>query len=104
MISFINGNSLDYRKCNLVVINQPSYDEDYNGCIQSNGKWIAKIKINKKTIQLGSFYEKYEAIYARWYAEQILFGDNAYNKNEPCIPQCRKEDIQKLVNSKVQRL
>ena len=104
MISFINGNPLDYRKCNLVVINRPSYDEDYNGCIQSNGKWIAKIKINKKTIQLGSFYEKYEAIYARWYAEQILFGDNAYNKNEPCIPQCRKEDIQKLVNSKVQRL
>ena len=104
MISFINGNTLDYRKCNLEVINKPSYCEDYTGCVQSNGKWIAKIKINKKTILLGSFYEKYEAIYARWYAEQILFGENAYNKNEPEIPQCRKEEIQKLVNSKVQRL
>lgn len=106
IVSFVNGNSLDYRKSNLLLDSQILYDDllDYTGCTRSNDKWIAKIKINKKTIQLGSFYDEYEAVYARWYAERILFGESAYNKNEPCIPQCRKEDIQKLVNSKVQRL
>lgn len=104
IVSFVNGNSLDYRKSNLLCTNHILYDGNHTGCTQSNDKWIAKIKINKKTIQLGSFYDEYEAVYARWYAEQVLFGENAYNKNEPCIPQCRKEEIQKLVNSKVQRL
>ena len=57
----------------------------------------------KKTLK-EVFDIKEEALYARWYAERILFKEFAYPKEEPDILDSRKLEIQELINRKVQRL
>lgn len=106
MVDHINNNRLDNRKCNLrtVTHSQNQMNVDYKGVYPYKNKWIAKIKIHQKQIHLGVFIYKEEAEYARWFAERIIFKEFAYPKEEPVIPQSRKAEIKKLVESKVQRL
>lgn len=69
-----------------------------------NNKWYAHIKLNQKMINLGVFSYEEEALYARWYAEKLLFKEFAYPKTEPNILNSRKIEIEELVKRKVQRL
>lgn len=106
IVDHINGNRLDNRKCNLRLAtkSQNQMNVDYKGVYEVRGKWVAKIKLNQKQLNLGIFIHKEEAMYCRWYAEQILFKEFAYNKPEPEIIDSRKEEIKQMVNVKVQRL
>lgn len=106
LVDHINGDRLDNRKCNLraATKSQNQMNVNYKGVYAYKNKWLAKIKLNQKQIHLGLFIEREEALYARWYAEQILFKEYAYPKEEPVILESRKEEIQELVNKKVQRL
>lgn len=110
MVDHINHNRLDNRKENLRVCtkSQNQMNVNYLGVykVQQNKgiKWMARIKINQKVIHLGMFVYKEEALYCRWYAEKLVFGEFAFPKPEPNINEQRKEEIKKLVISKVQRL
>lgn len=106
IVDHINGNRLDNRKCNLreVTQSQNQMNVNYLGVYQHGDRWLAKIKKNQKQIHIGLFDYREEALYARWYAERQLFGEYAYQKPEPCILTSRKQEIQDLVNRKVQRL
>lgn len=105
-VDHINHNTLDNRKCNLRVVNksQNQMNANYKGFSETNGKYYARIKINGKLLGLGTYIYEEEALYARWYAEKILFKEYAYPKEEPCISDKRKKDIQDYVDRKVQRL
>ena len=106
IVDHINGNRLDNRKSNLRVMtkSQNQMNVNYRGVYQNKDKWIAKIKLNQKQIHIGTFIYEEEALYARWYAERILFKEFAYPKKEPDIIENRKKEIQELVSKKVQRL
>lgn len=110
MVDHINHNRLDNRKENLRICtkSQNQMNVNYLGVykVQQSKeiKWMARIKINQKTIHLGIFVYKEEALYCRWYAEKLVFGEFVFPKPEPNINEQRKEEIQKLVISKVQRL
>lgn len=106
-VDHINHNTLDNRKINLRVVtkSQNQMNVNYKGIYKTNyGKYDARIKINQKVICLGIYIDKEEAMFARWYAEKILFGEYAYPKKEPDILDSRKEEIKSYVNKKVQRL
>ena len=106
LVDHINGNRLDNRKCNLriAIQSQNQMNVNYKGVYEHNNHWIAKIKLHQKQIHLGIFPYKEEALYARWYAEQLVFKDFAFPKPEPEILDSRKEEIKDLVKRKVQRL
>lgn len=109
IVDHINQNKLDNRKCNLrkctKSTNQMNVNK-YKGVqsVPDKNKWKAHIKKNGKLIYLGTFYIEEEAYYCRWYAERIIFGEFAPQKDEPFISAERKKDIKKLVERKVQRL
>lgn len=107
-VDHINHNTLDNRKKNLRIVtkSQNQMNVNYNGVyeVQSSGKWIAKIKINGKQLYLGVYVFKEEAMFARWYAETLLFKEYRYPKKKPIILQDREEQIKEYVNKKVQRL
>ena len=106
MVDHINGNRLDNRKCNLRICNhsQNQMNVNYKGVYQKGNRYIAKIKIHGKAIHLGIFNIYEEALYARWYAERLLFKEFAYNKEKPIILKSREKEIKLLVENKVQRL
>lgn len=102
-----NHNTLDYRKCNLrpVTKSQNQMNVNYKGVTTTkNNTFYAHIKINQKMINLGVYVYEEEALYARWYAETILFGEYRYPKPEPYLPEDRKASIRQYVDRKVQRL
>jgi hypothetical protein len=106
-VDHINGNRLDNRKSNLRVCTKQENKMNigiYKGYYHIKDKWIAKIKQNGKQLHLGSFNYKEEAQYARWCAEKILFKDFMFPKEEPSLPEKRKQEIFELVSKKVQRL
>lgn len=106
-VDHINHNTLDNRKINLRVVtkSQNQMNVNYKGIYKVNhGKYDARIKIHQKAICLGTYIDKDEAVFARWYAEKILFGEYAYPREEPNILDTRKEEIKSYVNKKVQRL
>ena len=105
-VDHINHNTLDNRKCNLRIVtkSQNAMNQNVKGVKHNGSKWYAYIKINQKAINLGNYLDEEEALYARWYAEQVLFKKYAYPKPEPEILESRKSQIQDLVNRKVQRL
>lgn len=93
-VDHINGNTLDNRKHNLRIctnqqnnFNKGLYRHNTSGVTgvtyASNiKKWIARIKISGKTINLGSFEDKGDAIKARRKAELKYFGEYSYlNRN-----------------------
>lgn len=105
-VDHINHNTLDNRKCNLRVVTkaQNMMNSNFKGVSRNGCKWYAYIKINQKMLNLGNYLDEEEALYARWYAEQVLFKEFAYPKPEPEILESRKSRIQEYVNRKVQRL
>lgn len=106
MVDHINHNTLDNRKCNLRIVthSQNRMNANSKGVSKLGNKWYAHIKINQHKISLGTYVDQEEALYARWYAEQLLFKEFAYPKPEPEILSCRKSQIQEYVSYKVQRL
>lgn len=105
-VDHINHNTLDNRKCNLRIVTkaQNMMNSNFKGVSPNGCKWYAHIKINQKMLNLGNYLDEEEALYARWYAEQVLFKEYAYPKPEPEILESRKSQIQEYVNHKVQRL
>ena len=106
-VDHINHNPLDNRKSNLRIVTKPQnqMNVNYKGISKTkDDKWYAYIKINQKKINLGKYIDEEEALYARWYAEKILFKEYRYPKEEPFILDRRKEEIQEYINHKVQRL
>lgn len=106
-VDHINHNTLDNRKCNLRIVNksQNKMNSDHKGVSKTpSGKFYSYIKINQKMINLGVYIDEEEALYARWYAENVLFGAYRYPKDEPFILDIRKTQIKEYVDGKVQRL
>jgi hypothetical protein len=106
-VDHINHNTLDNRKRNLraVTRSQNQMNVDYKGVTnRKDGKFYAHIKMNQKMINLGVYVFEEEALFARWYAETILFKDYRYPKEEPNILEDRKIAIKEYVDRKVQRL
>lgn len=105
-VDHINHNTLDNRKSNLRIVTkaQNMMNSNFKGVSPNGCKWYAHIKINQKMLNLGNYLDEEEALYARWYAEQVLFKEFAYPKPEPEILESRKSQIQECVGRKVQRL
>lgn len=105
-VDHINHNTLDNRKCNLRIVtkSQNAMNQNIKGVKHNGSKWCAHIKINQKMLNLGTYIDEEEALYARWYAEKLLFKEYAYPKPEPEILESRKSQIQDFVNRKAQRL
>ena len=100
-VDYINNNKLDNRKSNLRIITKSQDQFNFKGIKEKNNKYYAHMKINNKNIDLGMYLFKEEALWARWYAESILFKNN---KDEPFILNNRKIAIKEYVDRKVQRL
>lgn len=106
-VDHIDHDTLDNRKSNLRIVNrsQNQMNTDHSGVSeQKNGKYYAHIKLNQHMYNLGVYADKEEALYARWYAEKILFKGYAYPKKEPFVLDRRKDEIRCYVDRKVQRL
>lgn len=101
-----DGDKLNNKKSNLRITTKSTnqMNANYKGVYKNKTKWIAKIKLNQKQLHIGTFADKEEALYARWFAERIIFKEFAYPKEEPFILESRKKEIQDLVKQKVQRL
>lgn len=106
-VDHINHDTLDNRKCNLRIVtkSQNQMNSNYKGVYkQPNSKYMAYIKLHQKMLNLGVYIDKEEAMYARWYAEKIVFKEYRFPKEKPKILETRKKEIQEYVNKKVQRL
>lgn len=106
-VDHINHNTLDNRKCNLRVVtkSQNQMNANYKGVAKTkNGKFYAHIKLNGKLFNLGEYVFEEEALFARWYAETLLFKEYRYPKEKPVILLDRELQIKEYVNKKVQRL
>lgn len=106
-VDHINHNTLDNRKQNLRIVTkaQNQMNSNYRGVdYRENGTWIARIKLHGKALNLGSYVFKEEALFARWYAETLLFKEYRYPKEKPFILPDREKQIKSYVEKKVQRL
>lgn len=105
-VDHINGNRLDNRKCNLRIAtkSQNQMNVNYKGVQHYKNKYIAHIKLHQKMIYLGGYVYENEAVYARWFAEKLVFKDFAFPKPMPIVLEKRKEEIEEYVKQKVQRL
>jgi hypothetical protein len=93
LVDHWNGNSLDCRIANLRVCtptqnnaNSGPGANNTSGCPGVdwvNRKWRARINVEHKTIHLGCFANKEDAIKARQVAERQYFGDFAYSARQP---------------------
>lgn len=106
-VDHINHDTLDNRKCNLRVVSKSQNAMNRNAkgvSVDKNDLYYAYIKKNGKMLNLGRYVVSDEALWARWYAETIVFDDYRYDKPEPDIPAHRKTAIKAYVDRKVQRL
>ena len=102
-----NGNRLNNCKSNLRVTNHSTnqMNTQHKGVsLRNDGRWYAYIKKNQRMLNLGIYAYEQEALYARWVAEQALFGEYAYPKEEPGVLDSRRPEIKAFVEQKVQRL
>lgn len=102
-----NHNTLDNRKENLRIVTKSQNQMNSNNKgvnTRPDGRFYAYIKKNQRMLNLGVYVDKEEAMFARWYAEQKLFGEYAYPKPKPKILTDRESQIKKYVEKKVQRL
>lgn len=107
MVDHINGDRLDNRKSNLRVANHSTNQMNTNHkgvSLRDDNRWYAYIKKNQRMLNLGVYEYEQEALFARWYAEKLLFAEFAYPKKEPNVIENRKNEIKELVERKVQRL
>ena len=89
IIDHINRDKLDNRKCNLRISDKTGNNRNVGlqknntsgitgvGWNRQMNKWIAQITVNYKTIYLGSFNDKEDAIKCRLTAEKKYFGEYA---------------------------
>lgn len=94
-------------KSNLRVTNHSTnqMNTQHKGVsLRNDGRWYAYIKKNQRMLNLGIYAYEQEALYARWVAEQALFGEYAYPKEEPGVLDSRRPEIKAFVEQKVQRL
>lgn len=106
-VDHINHNTLDNRKANLRIVtkSQNQMNANHKGVSKTkSNKYYAYIRIDRKMINLGEYVFEDEALFARWYAETLLFKEYQYPKPEPYILPDRKKAIKEYVNKKVQRL
>lgn len=106
-VDHINHNTLDNRKENLRIVtkSQNQMNCNYRGVHnRQDGKFLAHIKLNQKMCYLGVYVFEEEALFARWYAEVLLFGQYRYPKEKPQILPDREQAIMRYVKEKVQRL
>lgn len=70
-----NHNRLDNREENLRIATKSTNAMNMNSKgVHFNGvKYIPHIKIHQKMLSLGSYYKENYALYARWYAEMLIF-------------------------------
>lgn len=93
-VDHINGNKADNRKCNLRIcdhtqnmFNKPIYKSNktgIKGVTFENGKYRARITAYKNVVDLGSFDNLEDAMFARFEAEK-LHGDFSYYKREEVL-------------------
>lgn len=72
-------------------------------------KWHAQIKSKNIVYHLGNYVSKSDAVYARYYAETILFGNYRSDRNDENIMNVinccnNKEYIEKYVSSAIKRI
>ena len=107
-VDHINHNTLDNRKSNLRVVtkSQNQMNSNYKGVTKTSaGKYYAHIKLHGKMLNLGVYIDEAEALFARWYAETLVFKEYQYYKKEkPVILKSRESEIKTYVEQKVQRL
>lgn len=75
----------------------------------NRNKWSSRIKYKKKTIYLGRYDKKCDAIYARYCAEKSIFKDFRNYKNDKnilnAINECTQKDIiEQHVNDCIERI
>lgn len=85
VVSYENNNSLDNRRNNLKIVKngrqvKTHYKNNTSGQIgvyleKRVNKWRARLRLNRKTIDLGLYKEKEDAIAARKEAERKYWGD-----------------------------
>lgn len=106
-VDHIDHNRLNNKKENLRIVtkSQNQMNVNYKGVTPTNnGKWYAHIKRDGKMLNLGVYVFEEEALFARWYAEVLVFKEFRYPKEKPAILPDREEQIKKYVEKKVQRL
>lgn len=106
-VDHINHNALDNRKENLRVVtkSQNQMNSNYKGVSKrEDGRFYAHIKLDQKLINLGIYIYEEEALFARWYAETLIFKEYRYPKEKPQILHDRETQIIEYVEKKVQRL
>lgn len=87
VVDHINGDKLDNRKCNIRLVttsqngmNKSSKANNSSGRLgvcydKTRNKWRAYITVNYKTIDLGIYSSKQEAIKFRLLGERLYFGE-----------------------------
>lgn len=123
VVDHISGNGFDNRKSNLRIctqsqntLNKSFVKNNTTGFVgispekrpERKAKFNAEIRINNKKIYIGSYKLLEEAVYARWIAELILFGEFRNTNTDQqrfelidLIPQGRKIQISNYVSNKI---
>ena len=104
LIDHENHNTLNNRKTNLRIATKSqnqmnTYHKGVNE--RKDGLFYAYIKLNQKMINLGVYDTENEALFARWYAEHILFKEFKYPKDKPEISKEKENSIIEYVNKKI---
>lgn len=75
---------------------------NYKGISRTKfGKFYAYIKINQKQINLGTYANESDALFARWYAEIILFKEYRFPKEKPITS--KESEIKEYIEKRLKR-
>ncbi len=97
VVDHLNGNSLDNRRCNLLVCTQteniqnsrPRRDSKsrFRGVYPRGGKWYGRIKHKGQVYHVGTFDDEIEAAKARDRKARELYGEHAWRNIPPEEPE-----------------